>query len=77
LDRDKQIIKGINTKKVIEAKILDPTHLELEQPIISRKGEYIQISISDDIDDDNLWRDTAKKHFLKAYDDQDSIYDEL
>jgi len=28
-------------------------------------------------EEDRLWRETAKKHFLEAYDDEDAIYDEL
>ncbi|MGQ9630450.1 MAG: hypothetical protein ACUVXI_09080 [bacterium] len=63
--------------KIITARILDPTHLELSQPIPAQPGEYIQISILDDDGEDRLWREAAKKHFLEAYDDSDSIYDEL
>ena len=65
------------TVKIINAKILDPTHLELSQPISVQPGAYIQISISDKREEDHIWREAAKKHFLEAYDDQDAIYDEL
>ncbi|MBM4048261.1 MAG: hypothetical protein FJ279_24420 [Planctomycetes bacterium] len=63
--------------KLIKAKILDPTHLELGQPIPGQPGEHIVISVPDEKDEDRLWREAAKKHFLAAYDDQDAIYDGL
>jgi hypothetical protein len=63
--------------KVLTAKVLDPTHLELSQPIPAQPGESIQISIPDEGDEDCLWREAAKKQFLEAYDDTDDIYDEL
>jgi len=63
--------------KIIAAKVLDPTHLELSQPIPVQPGESIQISIPDDSEEERLWREAAKKHFLEAYDDTDNIYDDL
>ncbi|MBU2461928.1 hypothetical protein KKH65_03510 [bacterium] len=63
--------------KIIEAKILDPTHLELRQPISAQQGEYMQVSIPDGREEERLWQEAAKKHFLEAYDDQDAIYDNL
>ena len=63
--------------RTITARILDPTHLELSQPILAEPGESIQISIPDEGENDRLWREAAKKHFLEAYDDEDRIYDEL
>ncbi len=63
--------------KIITAKILDPTHLELNQPISAQPGEFIHISIPDEGEEDRLWREEAKKHFLEAYDDEDAIYDKL
>lgn len=63
--------------KVITAKILDPTHLELNLPIPVQPGKFIQISIPDEREEIRLWHEAAKKHFLEAYDDGDSIYDEL
>ena len=62
--------------KLIHAKILDRTHLELSEPISAQPGAYIQISIPDE-EEDHVWREAAKKHFLDAYDEQDAIYDEL
>ena len=63
--------------KTITAKILDPTHLELSQPISTQPGEFIHISIPDEDEGDHLWLEEAKKHFLEAYDDEDAIYDKL
>ena len=63
--------------QVIEAKILDTTHLELRQPIFAKRGEYIQVSIQDEREEDRLWQEATKKHFLEAYDDGDTIYDKL
>jgi len=63
--------------KVIMAKILDPTHLELSQAIPVPKGRLIKISIPDENEDDRLWREAAKKHLLEAYEAEDAIYDEI
>ncbi len=63
--------------KIITAKILDPTHLELSQPIPTKPGESIQLSIPDEDEEDRLWREAAKKHFLEAYNDEDGIYGKL
>jgi hypothetical protein len=41
--------------KIIEAKILDTTHLELTQPISAERGEYIRISIPDEREEEYLW----------------------
>ena len=62
---------------IIQAKILDSTHLELSQPILSKKGKAILISIPDENEEDLLWREASSKHFLEAYDDQDAIYDQI
>ena len=40
--------------KLITAKILDPTHLELNQPITIKSGETITISIPTDTNDESL-----------------------
>jgi hypothetical protein len=63
--------------KIIKAKILDSTHLELNQPISAQPGDYIVISIPEEMEEDEEWREAARKHFLEAYDDQDAIYDQL
>ena len=66
--------------KVIKAKILDETHLELSQPILLQPGHYIQISIpetSDLNEEDSLWKEKALQKLLEAYSDEDSIYDNL
>ena len=63
--------------KLINAKILDPTHLELSQPISLQPGTNIEISIPDENEDGKLWQKSAKNHFSESYDEQDSIYDNL
>ena len=64
--------------RVISAKILDATHLELAQPLNASPGDVIDISVPSDADEDAaLWRDAGKKHLLDAYADEDAIYDEL
>jgi len=63
--------------RLIKAKNLGSTHLELGQPIPAQPGEHIVISVPDEKDEDRLWRTAAKKHFLAAYDAQDAIYDGL
>lgn len=63
--------------KIINAKILDSTHLELSQPIPAQPGSYIKISVPDKTEEDRTWQEAAKKHFIDAYGDQDDIYDKL
>lgn len=63
--------------RIIIAKILDPTHLELSQPIPAQPGEHIHISIPDEDNEDRLWRDIAKRRLFEAYAAEDAIYDEL
>jgi hypothetical protein len=64
--------------RVISAKILDATHLELSQPLEASPGDVIQISLPSESDDEMaLWRDAAKQHLLDAYADEDAVYDEL
>jgi hypothetical protein len=63
--------------RVIPAKVLDATHLELSQPLELPPGEVVQISLADDGQDAALWRDAAKQRLLDAYADEDAVYDEL
>ena len=64
--------------RVISAKILDATHLELSQPLDASPGEVIDISVPSDNDHEMaLWREAGKRHVLDAYADEDAIYDEL
>lgn len=64
--------------RVISAKILDATHLELSQPLEASPGDVIQISLPTEADDEMaVWRDAAKQHLLDAYADEDAIYDKL
>jgi hypothetical protein len=63
--------------RVISAKIIDETHLELSQPIAAEPGATIEISIPDDADEMRDWRELARHNALSAYADEDSVYDEL
>jgi hypothetical protein len=64
--------------RVISAKILDATHLELSQPLNASPGEVIEISLPSESDDEmSVWRNAAKQHLLDAYGDEDAVYDEL
>ncbi len=63
--------------QIIKAKILDSTHLELSRPISAQPGDSIVISIPNGEEEDQVWLEASKKHFLETYDDQDAIYDEL
>ncbi len=62
--------------KIITAKVLDPTHLELSQPIPAKEGDLIEISIPID-KDEQIWKLAAEQKFLSAYDPADAIYDSL
>lgn len=62
----------------ISAKILDPTHLELSQPLNAAPGDIIKISVAFESDEEMaIWREAAKQHLLDSYADEDAIYDEL
>jgi hypothetical protein len=64
--------------RIIEAKILDSTHLELSQPLDAVPGDMIQISLPSDSEDEMaVWHEAAKQRLLDAYADEDAIYDEL
>jgi hypothetical protein len=63
--------------RVINATILDATHLELSQPLDASPGEIIQISLPTESDDMAVWREAGKQHLLSAYADEDAVYDEL
>jgi hypothetical protein len=64
--------------RVISAKILDATHLELSQPLQATPGDMIEISVPSETDDEMaLWHTAAKQHLLDAYADEDAVYDEL
>ncbi len=63
--------------KVVTAKILDATHLELSQQIAAQPGKLIQISIPDEKEEGKLWQELTRKHFQKAYAAGDAIYDKL
>jgi hypothetical protein len=64
--------------RVIRATIVDPTHLELSQPLDASPGEVISISVPSATDHEMvLWREAGKQHLLDAYADEDAVYDEL
>lgn len=64
--------------QIISAKILDPTHLELSQPLKASPGDVIQVALTVESDDEmSLWRKAAKQHLLDAYADEDAVYDSL
>jgi hypothetical protein len=63
--------------KLITAKILDATHLELSQPLFFHQGDTIQISIPEFDEEKQVWLDASKTNFLEAYDEEDAIYDKL
>lgn len=63
--------------KTMSARVLDPKHLELAEPLQSAKGEWIQIVVSDD-DTTNADRQrAAEERFLSAYAEEDAVYDDL
>ncbi len=47
--------------KIIKAKILDQTHLELSQSIAAQPGDEIVISIPDEQEEEDAWREAARK----------------
>ena len=63
--------------KIIDAKVLDPTHLELSQPIAVAPGESIRIAIPEEGEDTGLWTAAARTRLLEAYDESDPIHDRL
>ena len=63
--------------KLVDAKVLDATRLELTSPISVAPGESIRIAIPEEGEDASVWREAARKRFLDAYDESDAIYDRL
>ena len=63
--------------KLLTAKVVDSTHLELDEPIQQEPGETVVISISEEAEIDGVWQEAVKQNFLQAYDEQDSVYDKL
>ncbi len=63
--------------KTLSATVIDTTHLELAEPIPSTAGERLEILVRGAAGEDADWHRAARDNFLNAYDDQDSIYDEL
>jgi hypothetical protein len=64
--------------KLISAKILDATHLELSQPLEALPGEVIQVAFPDKGDEESvLWGEAAKQNLLDAYAEEDAVYDTI
>ena len=63
--------------KILTATLVDPTHVELSQPLAMPLGASLQLAIPEEGDEEHLWRDAAKQHCLDAYSEQDAIYDDL
>ena len=63
--------------KIMQATILDATHVELSQPIAAQQGAVIVIAVLDAQEAEDVWRAAAQKHFFASYADQDAIYDDL
>ena len=63
--------------KIMQATILDATHVELNQPIAAQPGAVIVIAVLDAQEAEDVWRTAAQKHCFASYADQDAIYDEL
>ena len=59
--------------QIYKAKVLDPKHLELSEPVKAASGESIRVFISEP--EDALWADAARKNFLNAYAPEDAVYD--
>ncbi len=63
--------------KSLNARVLDPQHLELAEPLPSRTGEWVRILIPDVDSEDADWQKAGMDRLLAAYDEQDAVYDEL
>ncbi len=63
--------------KTLSARVLDPRHLELVEPLPANSGEWVEIVLPETDAELADWRQAARDHFLGAYDGQDAIYDEV
>jgi hypothetical protein len=64
--------------RLITAKVLDPTHLELSQPLALSPGEVIRISLPSETEDEMaVWHAASTQHLLEAYAEEDAVYDDL
>ena len=66
--------KGNVKKQDLTPKSSDPEEFPTPK---SSFWTVIQICIVDDKEEDRLWQEASKKHFLKAYEEDDAIYDKL
>ena len=51
--------------------------IELLETVDLPEGADVLVRVlgEESLQDEQTWREAAKKHFLEAYDDQDDIYD--
>ncbi|MBI5142431.1 MAG: hypothetical protein HZA20_09635 [Nitrospirae bacterium] len=62
---------------MIEATVVDPTHLELAQPIAALRGQTILVSVADMLGEDSErrdWLDVSTISLQAAYGDSEPDY---
>ncbi len=77
-DTIERINKGENMR-IVKAKVLDSTHLELCQPVFFQTGEYVNISIPESLsarDIINLPSEKRQEILTKQFQEAEHIYKE-
>ena len=63
--------------KVLKAKVIDPTHLELAQPVQSCSGQDVLVSIDDyneETAEHKEWMAASESTLVDAYDESEPDY---
>ncbi len=62
---------------IVQAKILDPTHLELAKPIAAGHGSYVFVVVTESTDPDaerRQWLEGSSESLQDAYGDSEPEY---
>ncbi|MBI3985301.1 MAG: hypothetical protein HY343_00115 [Lentisphaerae bacterium] len=73
---DHGIQKGIHML-VVEATVVDATHLELSKPIGTRRGQTVFVSVSESGERDmerQSWLSASSGKLISAYGDSEPVY---
>lgn len=62
---------------LVEAKVVDSTHLELARPIVGRRGRTVMVSVADSAEQDaerRRWLTASASSLQGAYSDSEPDY---
>jgi len=59
---------------ILEAKVVDPTHLELSRPIRAARGGTVLVSVAESDDERTQWLAASAQGLVSAYGPDESDY---